>query len=82
MLGADTCICRLTRVRLWDRLKAYGVGVKTTTDRCKGVLLRVGGGGAAKLGGRVCDVVVTPCDACRLEMTRAQIDALLLLCIS
>ena len=82
MLGADTCVCRLTRVRLRDRLEPYGVGDITPRGRCQGVLLRGGGGGAAKLGGRVFDVVVTPCDACRLEITRAQIDALLLLCIS
>ena len=38
-----------------------------------------GGRGVAMLGGRVCDVVVTPCDVRRLEITRSQIDALLLL---
>jgi len=34
------------------------------------------------LGGRVCDVVVTPCDLRRLEMAPlARIDSLLLLCL-
>ena len=48
--------------------------------RCKGVLWR-GWGGVALLGGRVCDVVVTPCDLRRLEMARqVLIDSLLLLC--
>ena len=81
MLGADTCICSATRVRLWDRLEAYGVGGRTARGRCQGVLLRGGGGGAAKLGGRVCDVIVTPCDVRRLEITRVRIDRLLLLCL-
>ena len=40
-----------------------------------------GEGGVALLGGRVCDVVVTPCDLRRLEMARqVLIDSLLLLC--
>ena len=68
-------------MRLRDRLEAYGVGDIMPTGRCQGVLLRGGGGGAAKLGGRVCDVVVTPCDVRRLEITRARIGSLLLLCL-
>ena len=37
--------------------------------------------GGAMLGGRVCDVVVTPCYLRRLEVTRqVLIDSLLLLC--
>ena len=40
------------------------------------------GGGGATLGGRVYDVVVTPCDLRRLEMALlAQIGSLLLLCL-
>ncbi len=38
-------------------------------------------GYAAKVGGWVCDVVVTPCDVRRLEMVLARPDALLLLCL-
>ena len=39
-------------------------------------------GGAAKLGGRVCDVAVTPCDVRRLEMAPlARIGLLLLMCL-
>ena len=59
MFGADTRDCRDTHVRLLDHLEAYGVGGIMAMGRCKGVSGR-GGGGAAKLGGRVCDVVVTP----------------------
>ena len=68
-------------MRLRDRLEPYGVGDIMATGRCKGVLLRVGGGGAAMLGGRVCDVVVTPCDVRRLEIQRPSNDSLLLLCL-
>jgi hypothetical protein len=39
-----------------------------------------GEGGAAMLGRRVCDVVVTPCDVRSLEITRPRIDAILLPC--
>ncbi len=39
------------------------------------------GGGGAMLGGRVCDVVVTPCDVRRLEMVLARIVSFLLLCL-
>ena len=38
-------------------------------------------GGAAKLGGRGCDVVVTPCDLRRLEMAPTWTDTLQLLCL-
>ena len=71
MFGADTCVFSTTRVRLWDRLEAYGAGGTTSRGRCQGVLLRGGGLGAAKLGGRVFDVIVTPCDVRSLEITRA-----------
>ena len=83
MLGADTCICSATRVRLWDRLvlEAYGVGGRTARGRCQGVLLRGGRGGAAKLGGRGFDVVVTPCDVRSLEIQRPPNEPLLLLCL-
>ena len=49
-----------------------------TTGRCKGVSW---GGRAERLvGGRVCDVVVTPFDLRRLEMApQARIGSLLLL---
>ena len=40
-----------------------------------------GAEGGAMSGGRVCDVVVTPCDLRRLEMARPRIDPLLLLCL-
>ncbi len=53
MFGADTCVCSTTRVRLRDRLEAYGAGEGTSTGRYEGVLSRGGEGGAAKLGGRV-----------------------------
>jgi len=81
MFGADTCVCRVTRVRLRDRLEPYGVGDIMPTGRCQGVLLRGGGGGAAMLGGRVCDVVVTPCDVRRLEIQRPRNGTFLLLCL-
>jgi len=80
MLGADTCVCSTTRVRLRD-LEPYGVGDIMATGRCKGVLLRGGGGGAAKLGGRICDVVVTPCDVRSLEIQRPPVKPLLMLCL-
>jgi len=80
MFGADTRVCRFTRVRLWDHLEAYGVGGGTTMGRCKGRFSEGGRGGGAMLGGRVCDVVVTPCDVRRLEMARPRIGSLLLLC--
>ena len=60
MFGADTRLCRLTRVRLRGRLEAYGVGGTTSTGRCEGVLWGGAEGGSAMRGGRVCDVVVTP----------------------
>ena len=49
----------------------------------QGRFVEGGRGGVALLGGRVCDVVVTPCDLRRLEMARqvlVLIDSLLLLC--
>ena len=56
-----------------------------TVGRCKGISWRGGGGGVALLGGRVCDVVVTPCDLRRLENTQYRthkgVDSLLLLCL-
>ena len=69
---ADARVCRLTRVRLRGRLEAYGVGGTTTTDRCEGVLWDMGrgGGGSAMWGGRVCEVVVTPCVLRSLETIR------------
>jgi len=80
MFGADTRVCSTTRVRLWDRLEAYGVGGGTTMGRCKGVSGR-GGAMGAMFGGRVFDVVVTPCDVHSLEMARPRIGSLLLLCL-
>jgi hypothetical protein len=38
-------------------------------------------GWGAMLGGLVCDVVVTPCDLCRLEMAQSLTDTLLWLCL-
>ena len=38
MIGADARVCSITRVRLWGRLEAYGVGGTTVTGRCEGVL--------------------------------------------
>ena len=46
MIGADARVCRLTRVRLWGRLEAYGVGGLTITGRCESVLRGVAEGGA------------------------------------
>jgi hypothetical protein len=65
---------------IW-RLKVLGVEWPRAGARA----FRGGGGrGVAMLGGRVCDVVVTPCDLHRLENTQnrthKRIDALLLLC--
>ena len=37
MFGADARACSFTRVRLWGRLEAYGVGGTTATGRCEGV---------------------------------------------
>ena len=78
MFSVDTRVCSYTHVRLLDHLEAYGVGGIMATRRCKGVSWR-GGGGAAKLGGRVCDVVVTPCDVRSLEIQRPRNGTLLLL---
>jgi hypothetical protein len=80
MFGADTHICRNTRVRLWGHLEAYGVGAGTSPGRCKGVSWR-GEGVAAKFGGRVCDVIVTLHDLRRLEMVLPRLGPCLLLCL-
>jgi len=81
MFGADTRVCSNIPVRLRDRLECYGVGGTTMSGRCNYVSWRGGGGGGAMLGGRVCDVVVTPCDLRSLEMARPRISSLLLLCL-
>ena len=82
MIGADTCVCSYTRVRLRGHLEAYGVGDTTTaTDGCMGVSWRgTGCGWWPMMGGRVCNVVVTFFDLHRLEMAVAMLGGLLLLC--
>ena len=42
--GGDTSVFSSTRVRLWDRLEAYGAGVGTRMGRCKDGSGRVVGG--------------------------------------
>ena len=39
-LELDRCVYRDTRARLRGHLEAYGVGVGTSTGRCKGVSWR------------------------------------------
>ena len=79
MFGADSRVCSTTRVRLWDRLEACGVGGTTSTGRCKGVSRR---GGRGDVGWACLWCSVTPCDVRRLEMARlARIVSLLLLCL-
>ena len=46
MFGADARVCSFTRVLLWGRLEAYGVGGTTTTGRCEGLLWGGAEGGA------------------------------------
>ena len=64
---ADARVCSITRARLRGHLEAYGVGGRIAKGRCKGISWRGGGGGVALLGGRVCEVVVTPCVLRSLE---------------
>jgi len=80
MFGADARVCSFTRVRLWGRLEAYGVGGTTLTGRCEGVFVGSGGGGSAMWGGWVCDVVVTPGVLRSLEMARPRTATRLLRC--
>ncbi len=80
MVRADNIACStIPHVRLRVHPEAYGVGGTTTTVRCKGVSWR-GELGRGSLGGRVCDVVVTPCNLHRLAITQPLIDSFLLLC--
>jgi hypothetical protein len=46
MSGADARVCRNTRVRLWGRLEACGVGGTTSKGRCEGLLWGGAEGGA------------------------------------
>ena len=38
MFAADARVCSITRVRLWGRLEAYGVGGTIASGRGEGVL--------------------------------------------
>jgi len=79
LFEADMRVCRTTRVRLRGHLEAYGVGGGTTKGRCKGVLWRGEGVSDVCWADLLCGFV-TPCDLCRLEMARPQLDSLLLPC--
>ena len=58
------------------------LGGELQWDGARAFLGGAEGGVWAMLGGRVCDVVVTPCDLRRLEMALlARIGSLLLLCL-
>ncbi len=75
-VAADTRVCSPTRVQLRGHPEAYGVGAGVARGRCKG-FVEGGSGGGVMFGGRVGDVVVTPCDLRSLEMALARIDTLL-----